>query len=177
MQIDELVEQQNCNVAQVWDDQTLKLTFRRCVDVNFLDECHDLLVVLSKFIPSKTPNKPIWTLEQSGVYSVHSFYNIINWEGVSAPIWEKFWKIKVPPRYLVFVWLAFNNKILTKDNLVKRQHLDDLTCLFCGEAESVQHLFFGCLVAKEVWKTDAEVFQFNSPCSMSNLSALWCMNT
>ena len=41
------------------------------------------------------------------------------------------WHIKVPPIILFFLWLVSHNKILTRDNLCKRQHLDDLSCLFC----------------------------------------------
>jgi len=40
---------------------------------------------------------------------------------------------------------------LTRDNLSIRKKLDDMTCLFCSENESVQHLFFECVVAKQMW--------------------------
>jgi hypothetical protein len=44
-----------------------------------------------------------------------------------------------------------HNKILTRDNLVKRQSVDDLTYVFCNELETCNHLFFECVVAKAVW--------------------------
>jgi hypothetical protein len=56
-------------------------------------------------------------------------------------------KIQVPPRIHIFLWLLSNNKILTRDNLGKRKKIDDLTCLFCFELKSVNHLFFECCVA------------------------------
>jgi hypothetical protein len=40
------------------------------------------------------------------------------------------------------------NIILTRDKLEKRNEMDDLSCLFCSEAETVNHLFFDCVVAK-----------------------------
>jgi hypothetical protein len=40
-----------------------------------------------------------------------------------------------------------NNKILTRDNLVKRREVDDGSCLYCRELESVDHLFLKCCVA------------------------------
>ena len=83
---------------------------------------------------------------------------MINWGGVSTPIWKKFWKIVVPNRYLVFIWLAFNNKILTRDNLCKRHPVNNMTCLFCGENESVRHLFFDFIVARKIWEDIAESF-------------------
>jgi hypothetical protein len=61
------------------------------------------------------------------------------------------WKIKVPPRIYVFMWLLANGKVLTRDNLAKRRHVDDSTCLFCNEAESAVHVFFDCCVVKWLW--------------------------
>jgi hypothetical protein len=46
------------------------------------------------------------------------------------------WKIHVPPRIHVFLWLLANNKILIRDNLAKRKEIDDKLCLFCSENES-----------------------------------------
>jgi hypothetical protein len=62
------------------------------------------------------------------------------------------WKIRVPPRLHIFVLLLPNNKTLTRDNLAKRQQVDDATCLFCNEDEAVTHLFFSCCVAQCMWQ-------------------------
>jgi hypothetical protein len=70
------------------------------------------------------------------------------------------WKIKVPLRIYIFLWLLANNKVLTRDNLAKRKHLEDKTCLFCNEAESSKHLFFDCRIAHYMW------------CVMSNMLGL-----
>jgi hypothetical protein len=61
------------------------------------------------------------------------------------------WRIKVQTRVHVFLWLLANNKLLSRDNLAKRQHVPDPSCMFCYEEESVTHLFFECVVAKEMW--------------------------
>jgi hypothetical protein len=58
------------------------------------------------------------------------------------------WKIAAPPRVYIFLWLLVNNKTLTRDNLVKRRNLDDKTCVFYNEPESVTHLFFQCCVTQ-----------------------------
>jgi hypothetical protein len=52
------------------------------------------------------------------------------------------WKIAIPPRVYIFLWLLANNKTSTRDNLAKRRNLDDKTCVFYTEPESVTHLFF-----------------------------------
>ena len=76
----------------------------------------------------------------------------------------------MPNRYLVFIWLAFNNKILTRDNLNKRRVVENLNCLYCNEDESVHHLFFECIVAKQIWSDVAEASGFNIPNNMTELS-------
>lgn len=49
------------------------------------------------------------------------------------------WKLKVPLKIRV---------TLTKDNLLKRNRKGDRRCCFCSSAETIQHLFFNCHVAK-----------------------------
>jgi hypothetical protein len=70
------------------------------------------------------------------------------------------WKLQVPPRIHIFLWLLTKNKILTRDNLSKRKKLDDITCLFCTEFESVRHLFFECCVAQNIWETISDMLGF-----------------
>jgi hypothetical protein len=103
---------------------------------------------------------PVWEFHSSGTYSVSSFYAVINNRGVVPIHTPAVWRLHVPPRLQVFLWLFANNKILTRDNLAKRRPLNDLTCLFCSEPESCHHLFFGCFVAKLVWPVVSEILGF-----------------
>jgi hypothetical protein len=66
-------------------------------------------------------------------------------------------KLDVPPSIHILFWLLANNKVLTRDSLAKRKQLDDKTCLFCKDAESVNHLFFECCVARLMWGHVAEI--------------------
>jgi hypothetical protein len=43
-------------------------------------------------------------------------------------------------------------KILTKDNLKKRNWKDSQDCCFCGCDETIDHLFFHCPIARYVWR-------------------------
>jgi hypothetical protein len=47
-----------------------------------------------------------------------------------------------------FLWLVRHKKILTKDNLFKKNWRGNLDCIFCGFSESIDHLFFQCSVAR-----------------------------
>jgi hypothetical protein len=52
------------------------------------------------------------------------------------------WKIKIPLKIKVFLWLLYREAILTKDNLVKRSWHGNEMCSFCNNSETIQHLFF-----------------------------------
>ena len=60
--------------------------------------------------------------------------------------------IKIPPRVQVFLWLLSHNKLMTKDNLAKRGIEKPLDCVYCIDKETIAHLFFGCVVAKQIWR-------------------------
>lgn len=72
-----------------------------------------------------------------------------------------------------FLWLLPKNKILTRDNVGKRKEVEDKTCLFCCEHESVNHLFFECVVAKQIWLHISEVLNIECGSSFSSVGGLW----
>ena len=49
------------------------------------------------------------------------------------------------------MWLAVNNRILIKDNLLARGWSGINKCRFCNELEFVDHLFLHCTLARHVW--------------------------
>ena len=63
------------------------------------------------------------------------------------------WKLKVPPRIHIFLWLLANNKLLTRDNLAKGERLLIKLVYFCGEEETVNNFFFDCCVASLMWNS------------------------
>ena len=54
--------------------------------------------------------------------------------------------------------------------------MDDNTCLFCIESESVQHLFFECAVARQVWVWISEVIDRNIGSSFESIGSMWLSN-
>jgi hypothetical protein len=79
-------------------------------------------------------------------------------EIVLGLFFSSIWDIKIPPRVQYFLWLISKNKLLTRDNLSKRRKVEDPTCLFCNERESIQHLFFSCAIAKQLWHVLSKIF-------------------
>lgn len=62
--------------------------------------------------------------------------------------WEKFWKFKVLPQVVAFSGIALQKKILTMDNLRKRQLVVVKSCpLFLNNEVTVDHLLLQCKVS------------------------------
>jgi hypothetical protein len=101
----------------------------------------------------------IWQFNSSGKYSVQLLYIVLNDRGLRQVYTQVMWKIHVPSRIYVFLWLMANNKTLTRDNLALRREVNDKTCLFYSENESVKHLFYECCVARNLWEVIAEIIE------------------
>ena len=116
----------------------------------------ELLAIASSISFSEEKDSLIWELNSQGVYSVQTLYAIVSVRGIKQVYTPMMWKLRVPPRIHVFLWLLANNKLLTRGNLAKRKEIPDKTCLFCSEHESVHHIMFDCCVAKLIWGYIAE---------------------
>lgn len=101
---------------------------------------------------------------------------MINFRGVKPVYIPAVWKLHVPPKIHVFLWLVSHNKIMTRDNLRKRHKIKPLDCVFCSENESVHHLFFGCVVAKYVWTVIGEYFNISLGDDYLSIARFWLSN-
>lgn len=62
-----------------------------------------------------------WGYEEKGTYSTREAYNILIKEHmVLDSLWSKIWDPSIWPKVSTFLWLLCHNKILTWDNLRKR---------------------------------------------------------
>jgi hypothetical protein len=89
----------------------------------------------------------IWKYESNEVYHSKSLYAIVNVKGVQPIYLHAVWNLEIPPMIQNFVWLFSQNKILTRDYFRKRGIPKPLECTLYREIESVNHLFFDCLVS------------------------------
>ena len=129
-------------MSEVWDGETLMLTFRRSVSEQLMNLWWELVDVMSEVTLSEEEDLMIWTYNSSGKYSVQSLYAVVNFRGITPVFVSSIWKLHIPPRVQFFLWLLSKNKLLTRDNLAKRKSISDATCLLCAENESITHLFF-----------------------------------
>ena len=70
-----------------------------------------------------------------------SMYALANFRRIVPVYITAIWQLVVPPKFNI-LWFISHNKLLTRDKLVKRQHLDDVPSLFYCEAESCAYTCF-----------------------------------
>lgn len=74
---------------------------------------------------------------------------------------SRFWKTQVPCEIILYAWLAWRNKTLTWENLMKRGIHGPGQCVLCKIAEENNfHLLLDCPIAVEVWPRISILFSF-----------------
>ena len=141
-----------------------------------LAEWIDLFSSIKNTVLIDNKDTVCWNYDPKGVYTVKSFNKIVNFRGIHPGDLLTIWNIEVPLRIHIFLWLMAKNKLLTRDNLQKRQTVDDATCLFCSDPKSIEHLFFGCVVAIELWRVIFDISNKNTGMSVDDMLAWWFNN-
>ena len=100
-------------------------------------------------------DKICWIPSKRMIFGVKSYYKLkVNSESMDGR-----WKSKAPPRVAFFVWTAVLEKILTMDNLRKKNIIVTEWCCKCKKSgESIDHLLFHCEIASEVWNMVCQLF-------------------
>jgi len=166
----------NVSIAEVWDGNELKISFRRRVSNRLMLSWLDLVSIAESITFTEDCDSIFWAFDGSGKFSVQSMYRTISFRGILPAHTPAVWKLCVPTRIHIFLWLLSNNKTLTRTNLAKRRHVEDITCLFCNENESVHHLFFGCCVASVMWRHLSEIFDVNLGADYESVARWWLSN-
>jgi zinc-binding in reverse transcriptase len=73
------------------------------------------------------------------------------------------------------MWLLRRNRILTKDQLLKKGWKGDSKCVFCDHDENVNHLFVQCSTVKILWQWIAQFNNFAFQGCL--LEDLWLMDS
>lgn len=133
---------------------------------NTLTQWNEIKTLCADLILTEEKDKLTWALNANGRFSVKSLYEQMILSSVNFPF-KFLWKINVPPKIRVFVWLLVRNSVLTKDNLLKRGWVGDSKCVFCGKDEMVDHIFLQCPVAKFLW------CEIQIPSNMNVLLTSW----
>ena len=67
--------------------------------------------------------------------------------------WKVIWKLAVPQRLRMFMWLSYQDRLMSNANRFIRHLTDDPRCYVCGEVEeNTIHILRECPVAKILWR-------------------------
>ena len=118
-----------------------------------------------------------WIPSHKGNFEVHSFYyTLVHPHPQGNFPWKRVWKAKAPSRVAFFVWTAALGKILTIDNLRKRQLIImDWCCMCKSSGETGNHLLLHCLIAWELWTMVLSIFSTTwvMPWGVEDLLSCW----
>lgn len=126
------------------------LTFRRWLDEAHQEKLRKMIDMLVPCALSNNRDQPKWPCEKNGKFSVNSQYKALC-EGESEDRNKRLRKAKIPLKIKIFMWLIKMNAILTRDNFARKRWKGDKSCSFCANPESIEHLFFGCVMSKYCW--------------------------
>ena len=65
---------------------------------------------------------------------------------------------------------------MTKDNLLKRGITRPPECVFCKDHESIDHLFFGCVFAKQIWSEMSRIISHDVGNNYLSIARFWPAN-
>ncbi|XVE59698.1 hypothetical protein DITRI_Ditri05aG0067000 [Diplodiscus trichospermus] len=101
------------------------------------------------------PDMLIWKRSTSGRYTAKQFcldHNVLG--SGKKELWKWLWESNAPPKVQTFCWQLFHDKLAVKDELRKRGLIQDTSalCTLCGSSiETIDNLFFKCLVSWKIW--------------------------
>ena len=163
-------------ISEIWDGAQDKLSFRRNFNDKMMESWYQLEEIVKKITLVDETDSLVWQLDSKGVYSSSSLYHVINFRVVKPVFILVVWKLLVPPKIHIFLWLVSYNKIMTRDNLRKRHIIKPLDCVFCSSEKSIQHLFFYCVVAKIIWSLVRDHFKKDIGSDYLSMAEFWVSN-
>ena len=170
-----IVRRKNDTVATILQTGASAMSFRRYLTGPNLNAWQSLSNRLSAIHLTEETDSFKWELNQNGIFTVSSMYNTMINSHI-LPNNPLLWKIKVPLKVKIFLWLLYKKVILTKDNLARKNWKGNKKCCFCNLDENIHHLFFDCPFAKFIWRVISIAFNIQIPESTSHVYGAWFTN-
>nr|GEV60564.1 RNA-directed DNA polymerase, eukaryota [Tanacetum cinerariifolium] len=101
-------------------------------------------------ILASTPDRWVWSLKKSGVFSVASIRKMIDDKRLPKVTTKTRWIKVVPIKVNVHAWKVKNDYLPTGFNISRRGiYIASIMCPFCSNGvETLSHLFFSCNLAR-----------------------------
>jgi ribonuclease HI/exonuclease III len=112
-----------------------------------------------------------WGWGPTGIYTSARGYALLQQQQnrpLPARFWLEVWDSMAIPKVNFFFWTLMHRKILTGENLLKRNIAGPHRCCLCREAmETSDHLFVGCHFANKVWQLTLQGLKVVVPTNIS----------
>ncbi|KAJ4777641.1 RNA-directed DNA polymerase (reverse transcriptase)-related family protein [Rhynchospora pubera] len=94
-----------------------------------------------------------WRWRSDGSYSAASIYKTLILAGKTNFPYTFIWKVKAPPSVRLFLYFLALGKILTQEQLLRRNIQVQQRCFLCQQQilETINHLFCECNYTRAVW--------------------------
>eukprot|EP00253_Pinus_taeda_P008792 PITA_08792 len=135
--------------------------------------------MLEEAAPINRSLKDKWGWGQTGIYTTTAGYRALqasNNNRENSAFWKNVWDPLTLSKVNFFFWTLAHNKLLTGDNLAKRNIAGPHRCALCNSnLETAQHLFLECDFANQVWRHTLQNLQINIPPqnNVADLYANW----
>lgn len=117
-------------------------------------ELDGLRELVHAFVLSDDPDQRIFCWG-SNRYAATKLYKLAFLSMPASACFRLLWKSKVTPRVKFFAWLIFMDRLNTKSMLARRNFnvQPNCHCVLCAEGveETIEHLFFDCVFARQCW--------------------------
>lgn len=135
---------------------------QRIDNPQLVEEFTMLFMVLATVTLSNQADEIKWRWTADGKYTVASAYNCqFNGALIRFPA-SSLWQVKAEPKCMFFAWLVMHDRVLTADNMMKKNWDCNPTCPLClALDETTTHLLTKCNYTQAVWNTVAD--QWNLP--------------
>jgi len=150
----QMVARKGRSVRQELQNNNWMRTFRNQISTaQHMEEFISMWIrIQSVQLQEGTTDSITWRWTADGSYTTRSAYRI-QFKGAYSIFSPKLiWKADTENKCKVFMWIFIHEKILTTDNLQKRQWPYHEHCALCnGPLETAVHLCLNCGFAKVVW--------------------------
>lgn len=98
----------------------------------FLDDIRTLVPLLNYSVQQSTPTgTPEWRLTAQGTFTCALAYQVMHDSGMRCEFYKVQWKLKVPQKVAIFVWLLIQDRILTQQVMEIRGITVVPRCVMC----------------------------------------------
>lgn len=145
----DICQLQDCTVAEVVDNNFM-LPFRRNLQGILNTQWEHMMNKVQNVVSHGVPDVIFWNLTKSKMFSTKSMYTLLE-KDIAGSNYKWIWRSKIPLKIKIFMWQLFQDAVLTRDNMKKRNWGGSPLCSFCANDETAKHLFFECSCARYVW--------------------------